>query len=204
VSEPPSTLGILDRVLAFMDKPWKAIAILLFVVVGGIGWFLYEQRARIADMVLHEPIMKPQLSVATFARGYEKLLRETKGDLAVLIEINLNDNVAFDRIGYTASGTPWVPVEGPQPALHPQTSMDKVIRFLRNDVVCVDTQNGPSADMQALFAANYLRACMVAVPPILGTSVGGLVVAWKTPLPPPVEQRAGLAMTAAAMSFATW
>jgi hypothetical protein len=46
--------------------------------------------------------------------------------------------------------------------------------------------------------------CLVAVPPILGVGVGGLVVAWKqTPLPA-AELRAGYVMKAAAMKFATW
>jgi len=45
---------------------------------------------------------------------------------------------------------------------------------------------------------------MVMVPPILGVSVGGLVLAWVQPLLPQVEAKAKLTMTASAMKFATW
>ena len=44
--QPPqgTIAGIIDRVLKFIDKPWKAATIvILFIVIGG-GWIVYEKR----------------------------------------------------------------------------------------------------------------------------------------------------------------
>ena len=83
-------------------------------------------------------------------------------------------------------------------------SPELIARFLSNQVVCFNTVDAVSEDSRALAAAGYPRACIVSVPPVLGVGVGALLVAWKTPLLPAVETRAGLTMTSAAMKFATW
>ena len=200
----PVTLGILDRLLAYMDRPWKVVSIAALLILGGIGWVLYEERAEIANAILHEPFTRPVLDVAKFKKGAEKLLRDTKSDVTVLAELDLNENLAVDRVGIDRDGNFWVPIEGPQPALYPDTDMTAVIRFLHNEVVCGDTKGRASADLQALAAAGYPRACFVAVPPVLGTSVGALLVAWRVALSLPAEQRAGIVLTTAAMTFANW
>ena len=201
----PSAAGIVASVLGYMDAPWKVVAIVVLLVVCGIGYVLYTERARIADAVLHEPSFRPVLALEPFINGgAELLLRETKGDLAVLAELNLNDNISVDRIGIDRNGVRWVPIEGPQPALYPGSSMQKVITFLQNDVVCANTDEGANEDFHAMYVAGFVRACIVAVPPILGVTVGALVVAWKTAPLAAAEQRAGIALTKAAMTFAKW
>lgn len=199
-----AVLGVLDRVLTFIDKPWKAVVVLAFAIVGILGFVIYQERVRIADAVLHEPVTRPVLAVDEFTRNADALLRETRSDVVVLAELDLNENVARDRVGFDRDGVHWIPIEGPQPALYPSTDMQLVIRFLRNEVVCGDTAGKQNAEMQALAAAGYRRVCLVAVPPMLGASVGALTVAWKTPLSRAAEERAGIALSTAAMKFARW
>lgn len=197
-------LGMLDRVLTFIDKPWKAVVIAVFATMGGLGWLVYENRVRIADALLHEPFTRPVLNIEAFVAGADKLLRDTRADITVLAELNLNANIIVDRIGIDRNGVRWIPIEGPQPALYPGSDMSIVIKFLRNEVVCGDTRDRPSADMSALYAAGYMRVCLVVVPPVLGSSVGVLMLGWKDALMPAVEDRSETVMLTYALKFATW
>jgi len=197
-------MGVLDRLLAFMTSPWKAAAVVVLVIVCGGLYLLYLERARIADYVLTRAGERAQLDQAAFLAGAPRLLRDTRADLAVLVEINLADNLQTDLIGIDTSDNRWVPSTGPQQALLPESSMPLLVRFLANEVVCADTSQAVNEDMKIMAEKGYTRTCLVAVPPILGVSLGGLVVAWKQPLMPAVEVRVTSTIRAAAMKFATW
>ena len=204
---PPGKLTpatVFERLLTYADKPWKAIVILIAIVICGLGWIVWTERARIADAVLTDAHKHASLNEAAFINDAAKLLRDTRGDMALLVEIEISDNLMLDRIGIDTDGNRWVPSTGPQQALQPTSSMPLLVKFLANEVVCADTTEAINDDARAMATRGYTRFCMVAVPPILGVGVGGLVVAWKHPLLAASEQRAGYVMKAAAMTFATW
>lgn len=212
MSDPPAApskltpVGILDRLLSFMDKPWKAVAIGVMLVIGGVGYLLYLERAEIANAILRGPTMTPKLSIKAFEMDVDQLLRETRADLAYLAELKIIDNTMIERSGYTRDGHPYVPTPGPSTALTAGTSMNLLVRFLRNEVVCFGIGPDSSQEEQRQLAKQgYVRECVVAVPPILGVQVGLLVVVWREALPIETEQRAAsVAITTAAMKFATW
>jgi hypothetical protein len=195
---------VFERLLTYADKPWKAVVILIGVIICGLGWIVWTERTRIADYVLTRAHDRAVVNEEAFTADAARLLRDTRADMALLIEVELGDNLMTDRVGVDTDGNRWVPSTGPQQALLPTSSMPLLVRFLANDVVCFDTANAVNDDARTLDAKGYKRACMVAVPPILGVGVGGLVVAWKTPLLATAETRAGYVMKAAAMNYATW
>ena len=43
---PPSGIvtGVVDRFIKFVDRPWKAVTVIVLVVICGVGWFVYEKR----------------------------------------------------------------------------------------------------------------------------------------------------------------
>jgi hypothetical protein len=196
--------GVFERLLVFMDKPWKAAVVVVLLVIAGFGYMIYLERARIADAVLNSIGDLAKLNDTAFIADAPRLLRDTRGDLAILVDLDLNDNLMTDRVGIDADGNRWVPSVGPQQALMSNASMPLLVRFLANEVVCSDTAQAVNDDMQLLSHKGYPRACLVAVPPVLGVGVGGLVVAWRQPLLPAVETRAALVMKSAAMRYASW
>lgn len=202
--KPEIALGVLDRLLAWMSVPWKAVALTVLLVVGGLLYLCYLERGSIADAILHNAHAHAELDSPAFLRDVDKLLRDTKADYALLLELHLDDNLIIDRVGIDRDGNRWIPSSGAQQALLPQSSMPVAVQFLANAVVCIDASRALNEDMKAMAAKGYQRICLVSVPPILGVSVGGLALAWSQPLPPAAEARAKLAMTAAAMKFATW
>jgi hypothetical protein len=206
VSDKPGSqrLLILDRLLAFMSVPWKAVTIVVLVVICGAGYLIYLERGTIADAVLHRAHDTAELDSPAFLRDADRLLRDARADYALLLELHLDDNLLIDRVGIDRDGNRWIPSSGAQQALTPQSSMPMVVQFLANEPVCIDTSLALNDDMKAMAEKGYVRVCMVAVPPVLGVMVGGLALAWIQPLSSVAEARAKLTMTAAAMKFATW
>ena len=201
----PIVLSVLDRLLAFITTPWKAVVLVILLIVCGIGAFVYDQRVRIADAILtNRNEQQPMLQVDRFTKDAGKLLQDTRGDVTVLIAVHLVDNISDDRMGYDRYGHVWIPVDGPRPIISPDGSSALLVKFLRNEVVCVDTISSPNEEAVAMAKEGYMRACIVMVPPVLGVGVGALVVGWKEPLKPELEMRAGYVMSSAAMKFATW
>jgi len=206
-SESPGKLtpaSVFERLLTYADAPWKAGVIIILVIICGLGYLIYLERGTIADAVLHKVNNQAELDSPAFLRDADRLLRDTRADYALLIELHLIDNIIIDRVGVDRDGNRWIPSSGAQQALVPESSMPIVVSLLANEVVCVDTDRTFNDDMKMLATKGYKRLCMVMVPPILGVSVGGLVLAWVQPLLPQVEAKAKLTMTASAMKFATW
>jgi hypothetical protein len=165
---------------------------------------IYLERGSIADAVLHKVNDRAELNSTAFLRDADKLLRDTRGDYALLVELHIVDNIIIDRVGVDRDGNRWIPSAGAQQALVPESSMPILVQLLGNDAVCLDVSKTFNDDMKALQAKGYQRVCMVLVPPILGVSVGGLVLAWFQPLLPAAEAKAKLTMISAAMRFASW
>jgi hypothetical protein len=204
---PPGKLtpaSVFERLLTYADKPWKAVMILILVIIGGIGWIIWTERTRIADYVLVKAHEHAALNDKAFIEDAARLLRDTRGDIVLLVEFQLSDNLMLDRVGIDTDGNRWLPSTGPQQALLPNSSMPMLVAFLENDVVCDDTEHAVNEDARALHLKGYTRLCLVSVPPILGVAVGGLMVAWRTPLLPAAEVRAGVVLKAAARNYATW
>jgi hypothetical protein len=195
---------VFERLLTYADRPWKAVVILVLVIICGIGYLVWTERARIADAVLTSANDRARLDELVFLNDGPRLLRDTRADFAMLVEVDVNDNLMTDRLGVDTDGNRWVPSTGPQQMLQPNSSMPILVKFLANEVFCVDTSGLINEDARVLAAKGFTRVCLVSVPPILGVGVGGLIVAWRqTPLPA-AELRAGYAMRAAALKYATW
>lgn len=204
---PPEKLNaasLLDRLLSYADKPWKAIVILLAIVICGIGYIIWIERARIADAVLARTVPASSLNVEGFVEEAPRLLRDTRGDLVLLVEIKLIDNLVVDRIGIDPDGNRWVPNTAPQQFLLSTSSMDWFVKFLANEVVCASTAEAVNEDAKVLFARGYVWGCLVSVPPILGVHAGAVAVAWKQRPTELIEMRASYALKAAALRFASW
>lgn len=199
--------SILEKLLAFVDRPWKAVTLVLLMVVSLALYIVYEERAQIADAILHNEV-KPRLELDRFTRDVPRLLRDTHSDVAMLAELKLANNTATDLIGFDSDGKPWLPLPGPRLVFdsdfEPATST-AFAQFMMNHPVCFDVSvDSKSVERQAEAALGIKRACIVAVPPIIGVLIGGLYVGWKQPPLPALERKATAAMLDAAMRYATW
>lgn len=195
-------LGIVDRVLSFIDRPWKAIVILVFVVVLGVGYAFWEKRAEFADAILRYEV-HPQLLPTRFKVLGLKLMKATDADAVMLVSGNLNTNTARDIDGYDREERPWVALTGLRPVIYPETSVEIIIRLLANEVVCYDVTDG-GGEVRAEERAGFKRACVVVIPPLPNQLVGALWLGWKKVLEPDHENHVQYLMHQTATELATW
>jgi len=205
MAEESNTIGILDRLLAFMDQPWKAVVIIFLVIIGGAGYILYLERAEIAQAILSHNV-KPRLKIEEFIETVPQLLRDIGAYGALLVEINLTDNISIVRAGFDRDGSGWVPLAGPHAAITEQIDQTLLVKFLRNEPVCADISVNSKNFEVAAAARKYglTYACIVQVPPIIGVMVGGLFVAWTERPDTVTEEQAKIRMTQAALKYAIW
>jgi hypothetical protein len=82
-----------DRVLGWVDRPWKILAAVVLGIVAIATAIAWEERAEIAEAVLRGWV-KPRLDAGRFTALYaDRLMTETGADIAVLATINLHDNL---------------------------------------------------------------------------------------------------------------
>lgn len=195
-------LGILDRLLSFMDRPWKAAVVLIFVVVLGTGYALWERRAEIAEAILTRTV-SPRLEPQRFKAVALDLLRETDADAVMLIGGDLNKNSATNIAGYDREGRPWLSTTGARPILFNDFPVVWLIRFLAGQVICLDLSDGGD-EMEAELRLGIRRTCLAPIPPFENVLVGGLWAGWKVPPGYQAEAHAQVVMHQAATRLATW
>jgi hypothetical protein len=203
MSDP--SLGVVDRVLRFVDRPWKIAAVAILVLTAVIAVTLYEHRGELAETVL-EGWVKPRLEPERFTSklGVE-LMGQTRADLVVLVRIDLHNNLATSIEGFRRDDPAWKPPENPRPVFYSVRDPLELIGLIEGHAVCrdIDTSDG-SDEMRALAALGMRRRCLIAVPPVLDALVGALNIAWRTPLGAEAESGAQRLLYVAATRLATW
>jgi hypothetical protein len=198
------TVRLVDRVLTFVDKPWKGLLLVVLIVLIGGGYILYSERAQIATAILASHV-KPRLELAIFKSEARQLLNDTQADAVMLVQARVADNVAVNIDGLNREGYTFTPIKGPRPMLETDSDMVQWIQFLRNEPVCFDVGiNQSSAERRAEARLGIRRACLIAVPPTFGVLVGMLWIGWNVPPAAEVEDRARVIISDAALRFATW
>jgi hypothetical protein len=203
MSGPP--LSAVDRLLGFVDRPWKLVAVVVLVVTGIAGVIGWEERAAIAEAVLHG-LVKPRLETGRFTSIFaNRLMTETSADLAVLASISLHDNLIRDIDGYRRGEAGWRPPVNPRPLFYAVRDPLLLVGLMEGKPICRDIgADGGASEERMLAELGMRRRCYVAVPPVLDALVGGLMLAWKVPLDPEVERGAQSVMYQAAAELATW
>jgi hypothetical protein len=197
--------GFLSALLSGLDRPWKVVGLLAIMVVGGIGYTLYEMRAQIAQAILARRVT-PHLDMQAFTQAAPVIIRDAHAFGVMLLEVRLSDNVAIVRDGLDKDGHVWIPLGGPHPAISEQTDPAFLVKFLRNEPTCFSVNPGTPNAEGAAAAARYqiVRLCMIQVPPLFGVMVGALVIAWQEPPDLTTEAQAKLVMEDHAMRLAVW
>lgn len=196
---------LLGQVLRFIDRPWKAVTVVVLVILVGLGYFAWLERIRIAEAIF-ESASLPKLRIDTFNADARELLRRTRADIIVLAHVDLVSNIIEDVAGWDRDGNAFIPVVGEQSILHHGQSMEDVVRLMRNEVVCrgVPLGSPETPEWEAEGKIGITRACIVAVPPIVSVTVGVLIIGWKDAPNRHFEEQISPALQRAAMTFASW
>jgi hypothetical protein len=196
-------LTAVDKILAFVDRPWKIAAVVILVVTAVTGITLWEQRAGLAEVVLQNWVT-PKLHPDRFPKIARQLLDNTGADIAVLAEVGFRSNL-LKNIDGTRRGDPaWSPVPNVRPLYGAIRDPQRFLAFVEGRAVCHDVDPSDGEEERAEAAIGIKRRCYIAVPPVLDALVGGLAIGWRQPLSAEAEAGATGLLWQAASELATW
>ena len=202
---PPNEVpaGLLDKVFAYADRPWRVVAVILSVLILGAGYAAWEQRVVIAQHIL-KGYVAPTLQVDRFPEVAHKLLTDTGADLIVLSKVDFEANLFQNVEGRLVGDPSWRPVARPLPILSEQTpvSIGQIGRVIDGQTICFDVVQQDHLYETALLGMK--RSCIAGVPPISGVLLGALELSWKTPPGPVSEAAYTVELGRQATRLATW
>lgn len=197
----PSTI---EKVLGFVDRPWKIAAVVILAITAILGLTLWEKRAEFAEAVL-EDWTNPRLKTDMFTNKFgARLMSDTRADLVVLAEISLKTNLIKDVAGFARDDPVWEPPASPRPFFYTNRDPELLIGLIEGRARCGDIDAQDGEEEQMLARLHMQRRCYIAVPPVLNILVGGLMIAWRQPLGAEAESGAMRVMYQAATQLASW
>ena len=198
-----SAAGLLQTVLGFVDRPWKAFAIAGLAIVFGSGYLIYVERADIAQAVLRNYIT-PRLLPEVFNHEAAAILEATQADVVQLFSMEMGANRMQFIAGFERGGA-WHTFDLPEQIIHDTTQPALLLKLIEGEVLCLDlAADSPTEIGRADYAQGLRRRCIVTVPPVLDVTVGLLSVGWRLPLLPRAERARLGYLRESAKQMARW
>jgi uncharacterized membrane protein len=178
--QPPSghgVAGLLDRVLRFIDKPWKAVVVVVLIVILGCGWVLYEKRNELFEAWLTPDT--PELRTSEVPDALTKLTTETNADLVQIWAVDLSSNSQWFLGARRHDGErPVIPSPRRLPIIDHTSDVSKLVEVLEGHPTCVDLSPAGTPVARRLAERGMKRGCAVPIPPNPESFVGVIYLAW--------------------------
>lgn len=181
-------LAILGALLAYIDKPWKAVAIGGLAIVFGLGWLVWTERAQLLGVLLR-PAPHPSVLKAQLLPELNGVLADSTADIVTVWRVDLAANT-LNPVLSTGRHGGRLPagVEGTAPVLTERGDLRKLTRLFNGETVCGPTSGGLLS--RRLAGAGYRFECVTPIPPGANQiEIGVLILLWQTP-PDEAEQTA--------------
>ncbi|HSR78777.1 MAG TPA: hypothetical protein VLN57_19535 [Xanthobacteraceae bacterium] len=179
--------GLAERVLGYMDRPWRAVAIVVLLILFGLGFAAWEERVRLFGFL--EVRHPAALKLGELQAAASNLLIVTTADVVTIWSVDIGANsqellVAKQRNGRWDFGPTQLPV-----ATETLSSSD-IVKLFRGHPICDDPANRGSLLMKHLATIGMHRMCAAPAPPAPDLLLGVIYLAWRTPPDPPIEEAA--------------
>jgi hypothetical protein len=202
---PPQRQGLvaelIGRLLTYMDRPWKAISIVVLLIVCGGGWFVWTERERMFGFLQNErPVV---LNLGRMPAELSDLLIQTGADLVTVWSIDNALNTQDFVMSRVRGGGSWSLSPDVLPVIVADTNAKIMVEIYAGRVVCTDPRTRPTLLMYKFAEDGMQRVCVSRIPTTDGF-VGALYVAWKNPLSPQREEGIYAAISAAANDMVKW
>jgi hypothetical protein len=171
--------GIIDRVLKFIDRPWKAVVIVVLIVILGGGWILYEKRDEVFEAWL-TPDM-PELRTGDIPEALGKLATETNADLIQIWAVDLSSNSQWFLGARRHDGErPVIPSPRRLPIIDHTSDVKRLVDVLEGHPVCVELEVEGTPVARRLAERGMKRGCAVPIPPNRESFLGVIYLAWQS------------------------
>jgi hypothetical protein len=192
--------SIIQSVLGYVDRPWRALFILVILLVGGAGFFVYEHRADIVQAWLQRSQQPGTLTIGSEAELSNVIddmfvnAASTGVDAIAIWSVDIGGNRAALKIGKRSDGTPWKITPTVLQWVHPEVNTPMLTRLFKGESSCDDPRQYSGTLSGSLIAEGFVYICYTPEPPNNKDVIVGLVaLAWRTK---PSEQLVRSALTA--------
>jgi hypothetical protein len=177
----------LDKVLSYVDSPFKLFAILIMGVVAFAGYFLWQNQEFMRD-AYKESKKLPEINTSRADDASSMLLKKTNATVVAIFKVNPLFNSRVLYRAYTKDGRDKA-IEDIDVGLFSQNSSNNsdVVRLMTNEIPCSDYRYAQSEVGLWYLEKGVTYTCRVSVPPDSHRFVGQITVGWAEP-PQDIQQ----------------
>ena len=169
--------GFIGTILAYVDRPWKLIAVIAMFVIGGVGWTLYEQRDEIIEAWLTPSEVTLKTHDVTVA--LEKLIEDVDADLIQVWAVDLSSNSQRFLAARRKDGDrPFIPSPRRLPVITIASDVQALVDVMNGHPACGVSSDKASPLMRRLADRGMTYICAVPIPPSPEAFVGVIYLAW--------------------------
>ena len=179
MSEKPET--VLDKVLSYVDSPFKLFAILVMGVVAFAGYFFWQNQTFMLD-AYKESKKLPEINTARADDVGSMLMKKTGATIVAVFKVNPLFNSRTVYRAYTKDGRD-KSIEDIDVGLFSQNSSNNadVVKLMTNEIPCSDYRYAQSEVGLWYLEKGVAFTCRVSVPPDSYRFVGQITVGWSEP-----------------------
>jgi len=177
----------LDKVLGYVDSPFKLFAILLMGIVAFAGYFLWQNQEFMRD-AYKESKKLPEINTSRADDASSMLLKRTGATVVAVFKVNPLFNSRVLYRAYTKDGRDKT-IEDIDVGLFSQNSANNadVVRLMTNEITCGEYRYAQSEVGLWYLEKGVTYTCRVSVPPDSHRFVGQVTVGWTEP-PQDIQQ----------------
>lgn len=188
----------LDKVLGYVDSPFKLFAILIMGVVAFAGYFLWQNQSFMMD-AYKESKKLPEINASRADEASAMLFKQTGAAVVAIFKVNplFNSRVLYKA--YTKDGRD-KSIEDIDVGLFSQNASNNndVVKLMTNEIPCGEYRYAQSEVGLWYIEKGVAFTCRVSVPPDSHRFVGQVTVGWSQP-PENLEQTRFMLEIASAM-----
>jgi hypothetical protein len=176
MSEKPES--IVDKVLGYVDSPFKLFAILVMGIVAFAGYFLWQNQEFMFD-AYKESKKLPEINTARTDDASSMLLKKTGATVVAVFKVNPLFNSRVLYRAYTKDGRDKT-IEDIDVGLFSQNSANNadVVKLMTNEIPCGEYRFAQSEVGLWYLEKGVGFTCRVSVPPDSHRFVGQVTVGW--------------------------
>ncbi len=185
MSEKPES--VLDKVLAYVDSPFKLFAAILMGVIAFAGYFLWQNQEFMRD-AYKESKKLPEINTSRTDDASAMLIKKTGAVVVAVFKVNPLFNSRVLYRAYTKDGRDKA-IEDIDVGLFSQNSSNNsdVVKLMTNDIPCGEYRYAQSEVGLWYLDKGVVYTCRISVPPDSHRFVGQITVGWAQP-PENIEQ----------------
>jgi hypothetical protein len=185
MSDKPES--IVDKVLSYVDSPFKLFAIILMGVIAFSGYFLWQNQTFMLD-AYKESKKLPEINTSRADDAGSMLMKKTGATVVAVFKVNplFNSRVLYKA--YTKDGRD-KSIEDIDVGLFSQNASNNadVVKLMTNEIPCGEYRYAQSEVGLWYLEKGVGYTCRVSVPPDSYRFVGQITVGWAEP-PQDIQQ----------------